>query len=146
TRAASFGLRPCTGDLPLAGWQTPRGGPWQPHRSLQGRHDQSLAALRIQRAPRRSAIARLEFRRDAARFRQLSTTHLVGYRITEGSRGTEQRHHREGHNDSILALKLSRDGKSVATAGADKLVKIWTLGDQKEKARFEGHTGHILAL
>jgi WD40 repeat protein len=52
----------------------------------------------------------------------------------------------EAHTDTIFALQLSRDGKSLATAGADKMVKLWNLGDRKETARFEGHTGHILAL
>ena len=52
----------------------------------------------------------------------------------------------EAHQDTIFALKLSRDGKSLATGGADKLVKLWSLPDHKEKAKFEGHTGHIMAL
>jgi len=50
------------------------------------------------------------------------------------------------HSDSILDLKVSPDGKSLASASADKLVKLWELPGGKEIARLEGHNGHVLAL
>ncbi|MSU21689.1 MAG: hypothetical protein EXS30_09875 [Pedosphaera sp.] len=50
------------------------------------------------------------------------------------------------HNDTVLDLKVSSDGKLLATASVDKLVKLWELSTGKEIARLEGHSGHVLAL
>jgi mono/diheme cytochrome c family protein len=50
------------------------------------------------------------------------------------------------HDDSILAMKVSPDGKWLATASADKLVKIWDLASRKEIGRFEGHSAPVMAL
>jgi WD40 repeat protein len=50
------------------------------------------------------------------------------------------------HSDSILDLKISPDGKTLASSGADKLVKLWELPSGKEITRLEGHNGHVLAL
>jgi len=50
------------------------------------------------------------------------------------------------HGDSILDLAVSRDGKLLATAGADKLVKLWDLAGQKEIAKLENHAAQVLAL
>jgi WD40 repeat protein len=50
------------------------------------------------------------------------------------------------HNDTIFDLALSRDGKLLATAGGDRLVKIWDLATRKEIAKLEGHTAQVLAV
>lgn len=50
------------------------------------------------------------------------------------------------HKDAIFGLKISHDGQSVATSGADKLAKLWELGSGEEIARYEGHTGQVLAV
>jgi len=52
----------------------------------------------------------------------------------------------QAHGDSIYALRLSPDGKLLATGGADKLVKLWDLETRKEVAKLEAHMGHVLAL
>jgi WD40 repeat protein len=50
------------------------------------------------------------------------------------------------HGDTIFDLALSGDGKLLATAGGDKLVKIWDLATRKEAARLEGHVSQVFSL
>jgi WD40 repeat protein len=50
------------------------------------------------------------------------------------------------HKDSIYALCLSPDGKRIASAGADKIIRLWDTSTRKETGKLEAHTGHILAL
>jgi WD40 repeat protein len=52
----------------------------------------------------------------------------------------------EAHADNILSLALSKDGKQIATGGADTLAKVWDAATLKEIAKIEGHVGHITAL
>jgi WD40 repeat protein/mono/diheme cytochrome c family protein len=50
------------------------------------------------------------------------------------------------HADTIFDLAVSADGKLLATAGGDKLVKIWDLATRKEIAKLEGHVAQVLSL
>ncbi len=50
------------------------------------------------------------------------------------------------HKDTIFDLAMSRDGKLLATAGGDRLVKIWDLATRREIAKLEGHTAQVLAV
>ena len=50
------------------------------------------------------------------------------------------------HKDSIYALCLTPDGKRLATAGADRVIRLWELATQKETGKLEAHSGHVLAL
>ncbi|MCX6856841.1 MAG: DUF1553 domain-containing protein [Verrucomicrobia bacterium] len=52
----------------------------------------------------------------------------------------------EAHTDNILSLALSKDGKQIASGGADNLAKLWDAATFKEIAKIEGHVGHITAL
>jgi WD40 repeat protein len=52
----------------------------------------------------------------------------------------------DAHADNILSLALSKDGKQIATGGADTLAKVWDAATLKEIAKIEGHVGHITAL
>lgn len=52
----------------------------------------------------------------------------------------------DAHADNILSLVISRDGKQIATGGADNLAKVWDAATFKEIAKIEGHVGHITAL
>jgi mono/diheme cytochrome c family protein len=49
------------------------------------------------------------------------------------------------HADTIFDLSVSRDGKQLATASGDKLVKIWELASGKEITQLE-HPGAILGV
>jgi WD40 repeat protein len=43
-------------------------------------------------------------------------------------------------------LVLAPDGKTVATAGEDKTIRLWALDTGKELRRFEGHKDHVPGL
>ncbi|MEP6670090.1 MAG: DUF1553 domain-containing protein [Chthoniobacter sp.] len=50
------------------------------------------------------------------------------------------------HADTIFDLAVSGDGKLLATAGGDKLVKLWNLETHQEIAKLEGHVAQVLTL
>lgn len=50
------------------------------------------------------------------------------------------------HEDTIFDLTVSADGRLLATAGGDKLVKVWDLGTQQEIARIEAHAAQVLTV
>lgn len=50
------------------------------------------------------------------------------------------------HADAVAAMKLDTAGKTLLTAGADKLVKTWSIADGKELAKFEGHVAQVMAV
>jgi len=52
----------------------------------------------------------------------------------------------KGHEDEILALAFSPDGKLLASAGKDKTVKLWDLSSLKEMTTLRGHTGKVLTV
>lgn len=49
-----------------------------------------------------------------------------------------------GHSDTAYGLSFSPDGKMLATASADKFVKVWEVPSAKFVKSFEGHTHHVL--
>jgi len=52
----------------------------------------------------------------------------------------------EVHSDSVLGLEFSRDGKFIASASADKFVKVTEIATGKIVHTFEGHTHHALGV
>ena len=52
----------------------------------------------------------------------------------------------QAHGDAINALAISPDGGRLATAGGDKLIKLWELVSQTEVARYEGHVGAVTGV
>ncbi len=52
----------------------------------------------------------------------------------------------EVHSDSVLGLEFSKDGKYIASASADKFVKVTDLATGKIVHSFEGHTHHALGV
>lgn len=51
-----------------------------------------------------------------------------------------------GHQTAVWAVDISADGKTVATAGYDGLVKLWDLPGRKHQADLKKHTGWVRSL
>ena len=51
-----------------------------------------------------------------------------------------------GHADAILALAISPDGKTLATASYDRLLKLWNLQDGSEIHTLKEHTDAVYAI
>lgn len=52
----------------------------------------------------------------------------------------------QAHADTIFDFDVSPDGSKLATAGADRLAKVWDLKDQKLLATLEGHSDYVTAV
>jgi WD40 repeat protein len=50
------------------------------------------------------------------------------------------------HSDTVFGLRFSPDGTKLASASADKFLKVTKVEDGKELKSFEGHTNHVLAV
>jgi WD40 repeat protein len=50
------------------------------------------------------------------------------------------------HSDAVLALDFSPDGKHLASASADRFVRVVDLGTGKVTKAFEGHTSYVLGV
>lgn len=52
----------------------------------------------------------------------------------------------QAHLDTIFDLELSRDGQQLASAGADKLIRLWDTKSHRELAVLEGHSAAVLSV
>ena len=50
------------------------------------------------------------------------------------------------HTDTVFGLRFSPDGANLASASADKFLKVTRVEDGKDLKSFEGHTHHVLAV
>ncbi|MCI0376798.1 MAG: NB-ARC domain protein, partial [Gemmataceae bacterium] len=53
---------------------------------------------------------------------------------------------KNGHSDTVYGICFKSDNKMLATASADKFVKIWEIPSGKFVKSFEGHTHHVLDI
>lgn len=50
------------------------------------------------------------------------------------------------HGDTVTAAAFSPDGRTIATASRDGTLSLWESESGKERIRFRGHTGAVLAV
>jgi WD40 repeat protein len=50
------------------------------------------------------------------------------------------------HSDTVFALRFSPDGTKLASASADKFLKVTSIPEGKLLRSFEGHTHHVMAV
>lgn len=60
--------------------------------------------------------------------------------------GTMLRELPEAHNDVVNAVAFSPDDEFLASAGADKYVKKFSVATGEQIVQFEGHTEHVLSV
>ena len=49
----------------------------------------------------------------------------------------------EGHRDTLYGISFSPDGATLATAGYDRLIKLWDIQTGKLLRTLEGHNGAV---
>ncbi|MDX1944288.1 MAG: c-type cytochrome domain-containing protein [Pirellulaceae bacterium] len=71
---------------------------------------------------------------------------LVGearqFKVADGSLVKEFR----GHKDSLYCVRLSPDGKTLATGGYDNAIKLWDVASGKELRTLDAHNGAVFEL
>src|SRR5262245_57905268 len=50
------------------------------------------------------------------------------------------------HDGWVAAVAFSPDGKTLASAGADNVVRLWEVGTWKAKGMLKGHTDCVCAV
>jgi WD40 repeat protein len=51
-----------------------------------------------------------------------------------------------GHTQPVFTLAFSPDGKTLASGGIDKTVRLWDMASHKQMAQIEGHTAQVVAV
>src|SRR5262249_6284004 len=52
----------------------------------------------------------------------------------------------EGHTDIVVCVAVSPDGRTAASGGSDRVIRLWDLESGKEVRRLEGHTAAVWGL
>ena len=51
-----------------------------------------------------------------------------------------------GHNSSVKALDVTRDGQHIISGGIDRTVKVWSVATKSLVSTCAGHTSHVYAV
>lgn len=50
------------------------------------------------------------------------------------------------HTGKMYAVKYSPDGRTAATAGEDRIIRLWNASNRVEVAQLHGHTGRVVTI
>ncbi len=98
------------------------------------------------------SVTALAFSRDGSRLAVASgVTGVAGevrlYALTpQGQPAGPPQHVLGGHQDVVLALDFSPDGKTLATSGYDKLIKLWDVASGKEVRTLREHSDSVYGI
>lgn len=67
-------------------------------------------------------------------------------KLWDAATGALVKEFKGAHSDTVQSVDFSGDGKLLATGGADRFVKAWTVADTKLVKAFEGHTHQVLGV
>jgi WD40 repeat protein/serine/threonine protein kinase len=73
----------------------------------------------------------------------ITGSHDGTVRIWDTATGQEIRTPLKGHSGLVHCVACSPDGKSVASAGGDRLVKVWDIASGREILNLRGHTDEV---
>jgi cytochrome c5 len=107
---------------------------WSLHRTLDGHADRVLALAFSPDAKRLAAAGGLPSESGEVRAWDLEGGDDRGRTLWSVA----------PHSDAVLGLDWSRDGKSIITAGADRVTYVLAAESGKTLRRLEGHTHHVL--
>ncbi|WP_399457163.1 WD40 repeat domain-containing protein, partial [Streptomyces sp. WAC05858] len=52
----------------------------------------------------------------------------------------------KGHNDNVLAVAFSPDGKTLATGSNDDTARLWSTGTGSARTTLKGHNGNVWSV
>jgi WD40 repeat protein len=67
-------------------------------------------------------------------------------KVFAAATGELLRDYGDAHSDSVLALRFSPDGNKIASAAADRTIRILDVATGKVARTLEGHTHHVLGV
>lgn len=99
-------------------------------------------------SPLRDRVTALDFRPDGLTLAAGSgppsrSGQVLVFSVTNGAL---LRDFGDVHSDTVLGVKFSPDGRSLASSAADKTVRLLDIASGQVNRSLEGHTHHVLAL